>query len=254
MESSGSLYFLRLFSSENLQAVVASVAAVRNLSILPENQKRLLAEGYLEKLLELVNYPAGGNVDERLLEEIHCHSISTIRNIASTEESGEFIIANHGIEKMIQLLLVSTSIITIEVSNTLTTFSLNADLKKRMLELDTFAPLLKGVASQVYEVQGSCAAALGNLATLPESASQFTYHWNDVRGYLQQFIQSKDATFIRIALWTLNHLADYDEIRNLLESNDSLKLLDDIKQIASNNGMDEFKEHATSIQTKLNRS
>jgi vacuolar protein 8 len=88
------------------QLVLASVACIRNISIHPNNETRIIDAGFLKPLVELLAYNN---------EEVQCHAISTLRNLAagnggsgdkedSTVDNKEKIVASGAVER-IKLLI-----------------------------------------------------------------------------------------------------------------------------------------------------
>jgi vacuolar protein 8 len=162
------------------QLVLAAVACIRNISIHPQNESRIIDAGFLPPLVALLSSDN---------EEIQCHAVSTLRNLAAgngvseenqtedllrrTAYNKEKIIESGVIEKIKDLIDLSSTDrdrvgwpVLSEMTACIAVLALSDKLKPLLLEkgvVKSLIPLTKeGIPS---EVQGNSAAALGNLAT-----------------------------------------------------------------------------------------
>jgi len=93
--------------------------------------------------------------------------------------------------------------------------ALSDELKTHLINLGVFDCLIPLTGSESVEVQGNSAAALGNLSSKVGDYSVFVRDWTEpeggIHGYLRRFLQSGDATFQHIAIWTLLQLLESDD-------------------------------------------
>lgn len=165
------------------QIVLACVACIRNISIHPQNETKIIDSGFLKPLVNLL-----GSENE----EIQCHAVSTLRNLAASSsmvvetdgspspifnnENKDRIIQSGALEKIQSFLInvlnkverkenVSWSVVS-EMTACLAVLALSDKIKPRLLDIGVVGTLLAYVAPNIpVEVQGNAAAALGNLAT-----------------------------------------------------------------------------------------
>lgn len=90
---------LRLLKSSFLPLILSSAACVRNVSIHPMNESPIIDSGFLQPLIELLAY--GEN------EEIQCHAISTLRNLAASSEKNKLAIVEAGAVERIKSLVLT---------------------------------------------------------------------------------------------------------------------------------------------------
>lgn len=89
---------LRLLHSSYLPLVLSAAACVRNVSIHPANESPIIEAGFLQPLIGLLSF------DEN--EEVQCHAISTLRNLAASSESNKGAIVEAGAVDRIQELVL----------------------------------------------------------------------------------------------------------------------------------------------------
>lgn len=186
---------LRLLKSSFLPLILSSVACIRNISIHPANESPIIDEGFVNPLIELLSY------DDN--EEIQCHAISTLRNLAASSERNKRAIVEAGAVERIKTLInhVPTSVQT-EMTAAIAVLALSDELKQRLLGMNVLEVLIPLTASQNIEVQGNSAAAIGNLSSKGICKSRrlyfllFTYNCNS-QG-LFTFHQSLEDTVGRI--------------------------------------------------------
>ncbi|GAA5874355.1 hypothetical protein JCM3774_005014 [Rhodotorula dairenensis] len=191
---------LRLLKSSFLPLVLSAAACVRNVSIHPQNESPIIEAGFLGPLVDLLAF------DEH--EEIQCHAISTLRNLAASSENNKRQIVSAGAaEKIIQLVLTVPVTVQSEMTACAAVLGLSEDIKGELLEMGILDVLLPLTDSPSVEVQGNSAAAIGNLSSKADDASALVAAWNAPAGglhaYLVRFLSSEDSTFQHIAVWTL---------------------------------------------------
>ncbi|CAG8519590.1 10554_t:CDS:10 [Funneliformis caledonium] len=189
---------LRLLQSSFLPLILSSVACIRNISIHPLNESPIIDAGFLSPLIQLLAYEEN--------EEIQCHAISTLRNLAASSERNKRAIVDAGaVERVIELVLNVPLSVQSEMTACVAVLALSDELKPRLLKLGICQVLLPLTNSSSVEVQGNSAAALGNLSS--KDYSPFVKVWEQpeggLHGYLQRFLLSTDKTFKHIAVWTI---------------------------------------------------
>ena len=89
---------LRLLRSTFLHLILSAAACVRNVSIHPQNESPIIEAGFLNPLIDLLAYEDN--------EEIQCHAISTLRNLAASSEKNKQAIVEAGaVTKIKELVL-----------------------------------------------------------------------------------------------------------------------------------------------------
>ncbi|BFZ64301.1 Vacuolar protein 8 [Saitoella coloradoensis] len=213
VRSSGLPPLLRLLQSSYLPLILSSVACIRNVSIHPLNESPIIDAGFLRPLVNLL-----GGADN---EEIQCHAISTLRNLAASSERNKRAIVEAGaVQKCKQLVLDVPISVQSEMTACMAVLALSDELKGHLLSLGICDVLIPLTDSPSIEVQGNSAAALGNLSSKVEDYSPFIAAWDEPEGgfhaYLRRFLASEDTTFQHIAVWTLLQLLDSED-ENLLD-------------------------------------
>lgn len=88
---------LRLLQSPHVPLILASVACIRNISIHPLNEAPIIDAGFLRPLVSLLCFTDN--------EEIQCHAISTLRNLAASSEKNKRAIVEAGsVHKCVELI------------------------------------------------------------------------------------------------------------------------------------------------------
>ncbi|KAI9227812.1 MAG: putative VAC8-vacuolar membrane protein required for the cytoplasm-to-vacuole targeting [Piptocephalis tieghemiana] len=231
VRSGGLTPLLRLLQSTVLPLILSSVACVRNISIHPLNESPIIDADFLRPLVDLLAY------DEN--EEVQCHSISTLRNLAASSERNKKKIVDAGaVEKIRDLVLELSQPVQAEMTAALAVLALSDELKPRLLEmriLDVLIPLTSPPSSP--EVQGNSAAAIGNLSSKIVDYSAFTSVWSSpaggLEGYLTRFLQSQDTTFQHIAVWTVVQFLDGEDGQLLSQLGSSPTILPAVSKLAS---------------------
>ncbi len=222
---------LGLLQSSYLPLILSAVACIRNISIHPMNESPIIDAGFLRPLVELL-----GSTDN---EEIQCHAISTLRNLAASSDRNKQLVLDAGaVQKCKELVLDVPLSVQSEMTAAIAVLALSDDLKPHLLNLGVFDVLIPLTESESIEVQGNSAAALGNLSSkgwFPIVMLQsfcanrvsvgdytlFLSSWSQpsggIHGYLSRFLASEDPTFQHIAIWTLLQLLESGD-RRLIET------------------------------------
>ncbi|KAF9936949.1 Vacuolar protein 8 [Mortierella antarctica] len=200
VRSRGLTPLLRLLKSTFLPLILSSVACIRNISIHPLNESPIIDAGFLEPLIALLAY------DEN--EEIQCHAISTLRNLAASSERNKRAIVEAGaVERVCELVLNVPLSVQSEMTACVAVLALSDELKPRLLQLGALDVLIPLTDSPSVEVQGNSAAAIGNLSSKIYDYQPFITVWEEpaggLHGYLSRFLESADTTFQHIAIWTI---------------------------------------------------
>ena len=149
---------LRLLQSSYLPLILSAVACIRNISIHPLNESPIIEAGFLKPLVELL-----GSTDN---EEIQCHAISTLRNLAASSDRNKQLVLEAGaVQKCKELVLNVPLSVQSEMTAAIAVLALSDELKSHLLNLGVFDVLIPLTDSESIEVQGNSAAALGNLSS-----------------------------------------------------------------------------------------
>lgn len=152
---------LRLLQSSYLPLILSAVACIRNISIHPLNESPIIDAGFLKPLVELL-----GSTDN---EEIQCHAISTLRNLAASSDKNKQLVLEAGaVQKCKDLVLKVPLSVQSEMTAAIAVLALSDELKTPLLNLGVFEVLIPLTDSESIEVQGNSAAALGNLSSKGE--------------------------------------------------------------------------------------
>jgi vacuolar protein 8 len=161
---------LKLLKSSYLPLILSAVACIRNISIHPSNESPIIEAGFLIPLVDLL-----GTTDN---EEIQCHAISTLRNLAaSSDKNKELVLQAGAVAKCNELVLHVPLAVQSEMTAAIAVLALSDELKPRLLDLGVFDVLIPLTESESVEVQGNSAAALGNLSSkgmFPSSCFPFS--------------------------------------------------------------------------------
>ena len=149
---------LRLLQSSYLPLILSAVACIRNISIHPMNESPIIDAGFLKPLVELL-----GSTDN---EEIQCHAISTLRNLAASSDRNKQLVLEAGaVQKCKELVLHVPLAVQSEMTAAIAVLALSDELKTALLSLGVNEVLIPLTDSESIEVQGNSAAALGNLSS-----------------------------------------------------------------------------------------
>ncbi|CAL3966658.1 unnamed protein product [Diplocarpon coronariae] len=229
VRSRGLAPLLRLLQSSYLPLILSAVACIRNISIHPLNESPIIDAGFLKPLVDLL-----GSTDN---EEIQCHAISTLRNLAASSDRNKALVLEAGaVQKCKQLVLDVPLSVQSEMTAAIAVLALSDELKTHLLNLGVFDVLIPLTDSQSIEVQGNSAAALGNLSSKVGDYSIFIQDWTEpiggIHGYLKRFLASGDATFQHIAIWTLLQLLESEDKKLINLIGKSEEIVQMIKTIA----------------------
>lgn len=194
------------------------------------NESPIIEANFLKPLVDLL-----GSTDN---EEIQCHAISTLRNLAASSDRNKALVLDAGaVQKCKQLVLDVPITVQSEMTAAIAVLALSDDLKTHLLNLGVCDVLIPLTHSDSIEVQGNSAAALGNLSSKVGDYSIFVRNWSEpnggIHGYLGRFLQSGDATFQHIAVWTLLQLFESEDksLINLIGTAEDI--IEQIKGIAN---------------------
>ncbi|KGQ04001.1 Vacuolar protein 8 [Beauveria bassiana D1-5] len=234
----------RLLQSSYLPLILSAVACIRNISIHPLNESPIIEANFLKPLVDLL-----GSTEN---EEIQCHAISTLRNLAASSDRNKALVLDAGaVQKCKQLVLDVPVTVQSEMTAAIAVLALSDDLKSHLLNLGVCDILIPLTHSASIEVQGNSAAALGNLSSKVGDYSIFIQNWTEpnggIHGYLCRFLQSGDATFQHIAVWTLLQLFESEDktlIGLIGKANDIIEHIRNIanRQIDTEPGLEEEDE------------
>jgi len=155
----------------------------------------------LQPLIDLLAY------DDN--EEIQCHAISTLRNLAASSERNKRAIVEAGaVERIRELVLQVPLSVQSEMTAAVAVLALSEELKGRILSESVLEVLVPLTGSASVEVCGNAAAAIGNLSGKVRDYTPFLQVWDQpsggLHGYLLRFLdESQDPAFQHIAIWTL---------------------------------------------------
>lgn len=98
VKADGLAPLLRLLQSAYLPLILSSAACVRNVSIHPQNESPIIEAGFLHPLITLLGFKDN--------EEVQCHAISTLRNLAASSEKNKGQIVKAGAVQQIKDLVL----------------------------------------------------------------------------------------------------------------------------------------------------
>ncbi|KIY45504.1 ARM repeat-containing protein [Fistulina hepatica ATCC 64428] len=226
---------LRLLQSSYLPLILSSAACVRNVSIHPQNESPIIESGFLEPLISLLSFKDN--------EEVQCHAISTLRNLAASSEKNKLAIVEAGAVQSIKELVLDVPInVQSEMTACVAVLALSEELKGQLLDMGICEVLIPLTNSPSSEVQGNSAAALGNLSSKDQRLetddySAFNEVWDKPEGgmhkYLYRFLSSSDATFQHIAVWTIVQLLESEDPQLISNIRNSSLLIPNIRNLAA---------------------
>lgn len=247
---------LRLLQSSYIPLILSAVACIRNISIHPLNESPIIDAGFLKPLVDIL-----GLYDN---EEIQCHAISTLRNLAASSDRNKQLVLEAGaVQKCKELVLTAPLSVQSEMTAAIAVLALSDDLKPQLLHMGVFEVLIPLTDSESMEVQGNSAAALGNLSSKVGDYSIFVNDWTEpnggVHGYLKRFLGSGDPVFQHIAIWTLLQLLESDDTKLVglvAKSEDIIQMVKSIadKRIDVSDGDEEAEEGEGEVVQLAQRS
>ncbi|CAN3374921.1 hypothetical protein DIURU_003696 [Diutina rugosa] len=232
VRAGGLPHLVQLLTCNHQPLVLAAVACIRNISIHPLNEALIIEAGFLKPLVSLLDFNES--------EEIQCHAVSTLRNLAaSSEKNRTALLAAGAVDKCKDLVLSVPLSVQSEISACFAILALADDLKPKLYEAHIIDVLIPLTFSDNGEVCGNSAAALANLCSRVsnEHKSFILDNWsqpNDgIHGFLVRFLSSGSATFEHIALWTILQLLESNntEINSLIKDNE--QILSGIKELSA---------------------
>ncbi|KAI8974751.1 vacuolar protein 8 [Pilobolus umbonatus] len=241
---------LRLLKSSFLPLILSSVACIRNISIHPENESPIIDGGFVHPLIELLSYKDN--------EEIQCHAISTLRNLAASSERNKRAIVEAGAAERIKELInkVPPSVQT-EMTAAIAVLALSEELKDRLLTMGMLDMLVKLTSSPNLEVEGNSAAAIGNLSSKAKDYTPFVKAWTEPEGGLQKFLirflsDQQDIAFQHIGVWTVDQFLEGGDRRlsNLIAASDDI--IQSIERIVKHSYIDNNEEHVDEMDSEIN--
>lgn len=120
VKADGLTPLLRLLHSSYLPLILSAAACVRNVSIHPANESPIIDSGFLQPLIELLSF------DEN--EEVQCHAISTLRNLAASSERNKTAIVEAGaVERIKQLVLTAPLVVQSEMTACVAVLALSGE-------------------------------------------------------------------------------------------------------------------------------
>ncbi|CAO3704094.1 unnamed protein product [Rhizopus stolonifer] len=222
---------LRLLKSSFLPLILSSVACIRNISIHPANESPIIDGGFVNPLIELLAY------DDN--EEIQCHAISTLRNLAASSERNKRAIVEAGAVERIKTLInkVPLSVQT-EMTAAIAVLALSDELKQRLLGMGVLDVLVELTSHPNLEVEGNSAAAIGNLSSKVPDYTPFVKSWKNPSGGLEKFLiqflsEEQDVAFQHIGVWTIEQFLDGGDERLLRLIGDSHPVLESVERIVN---------------------
>ncbi|KAH9005888.1 vacuolar protein 8 [Lactarius hatsudake] len=220
--------------STYLPLILSSAACVRNVSIHPQNESPIIESGFLQPLINLLSFKDN--------EEVQCHAISTLRNLAASSEKNKLAIVKAGAVHSIKELVLDVPMnVQSEMTACVAVLALSDDLKGQLLEMGICEVLIPLTNSPSSEVQGNSAAALGNLSskdgrTASDDYSAFNDVWDNPEGgmhqYLHRFLTSPDATFQHIAVWTIVQLLESGDPQLMSNIRSSNLLIPNVRELS----------------------
>ncbi|CCF59703.1 hypothetical protein KAFR_0H02940 [Kazachstania africana CBS 2517] len=229
VRAGGLPHLVKLIQSDSIPLILASVACIRNISIHPLNEGLIVDAGFLKPLVHLLDYKDS--------EEIQCHAVSTLRNLAaSSEKNRKEFFESGAIEKCKELALNSPISVQSEISACFAILALADGSKLDLLNSDILTSLIPMTFSENQEVSGNSAAALANLCSRINTYNKIIECWQTpnggIRGFLIRFLKSDYATFEHIALWTILQLLEShnNEILGFFKNDN--ELIEDVKKMS----------------------
>ncbi|CCH57932.1 hypothetical protein TBLA_0A01330 [Henningerozyma blattae CBS 6284] len=229
VRAGGLPHLVRSIQSDSMPLILASVACIRNISIHPLNEGLIVDAGFLKPLVKLLDYTDS--------EEIQCHAVSTLRNLAaSSEKNRKEFLESGAVEKCKELALSSPISVQSEISACFAILALADVSKLDLLDAGILDALIPMTFSDNQEVSGNAAAALANLCSRINNYEKILDAWESpstgIRGFLVNFLNSNYATFEHIALWTILQLLESHNARVLELVKNDTELIDGVKKMA----------------------
>lgn len=225
VRAGGLPHLVQLLTCNHQPLVLAAVACIRNILIHPLNEALIIEAGFLKPLVSLLDFSE--------LEEIQCHAVLTLRNLAALlEKNRTALLAAGAVDKCKELVLLVPLLVQLEILACFAILALADDLKPKLYEAHIIDVLIPLTFSENGEVCGNLAAALANLClrVSNDHKQYILLNWlqpNDgIHGFLLRFLGLGLATFEHIALWTILQLLELNngEINSLIKDNEQILL------------------------------
>lgn len=229
VKANGLPLLLNLLQSAHTPLALAAVACIRNISIHAANESAIVDAGFLPPLVELLRKSDN--------EEILCHAVSSLRNLAASSERTKLQIVEAGaVERFFDLLKRVPASVESEITACLAVLALGDELKSMLLEMGIVKVLVPLTRVDNFEVQGNSAAALGNLSSKVSDYTPFIEAWNEpeggIEGFLLAFLLSRTSTFEHIAVWTITQLLESEDSRIIELLQNSKNITTSVKRLA----------------------
>lgn len=220
---------LQLLQSPHDPLILAAVACIRNVSIHPANERAIVEAGFLKPLVDLV-----GNSNH---EEILCHAVSSMRNLAAVSEQTKLEILDAGVvQKITEKILSAPPSVQGEMSACLAVLALGDELKEKLFSLGVIEVLIPLTLTDNMEVQGNSAAALGNLSAKVSTYEPFVRTWEQpsggIRSFLTRFLSCPEPTFEHISAWMIVQLLEAGDKRLKQLIKETPEIVDTINKLA----------------------
>ncbi|CAH7685073.1 armadillo-type protein [Phakopsora pachyrhizi] len=161
VQCQAALALINLASDEKYQIKIVKCGVLPhllNVLITPQNKSPIIEANFLHPLIELLAYDKN--------EEIQCHAISTLRNLAASSEKNKEAMVKAGVIKQIKELVLSVPLsIQSKMTACAAVLGLSKDIKGQLLDLGILEVLIPLTNSISVEVQRKRAAAIGNLSS-----------------------------------------------------------------------------------------
>jgi len=186
------------------EMVLATVAAIRNLSINTGNELLISRAGYIPILISLLHNTS---------PEIVYHSICTLRNLAAADENKVLICK--GLPAIFSTLEKSVGI-QCEGMALCAVLALSDSCKSGIVGFLDF--VLKLVFSEDCEVAGNSAAVIANISgnLNQDGLDFFITRWVDTSKAICLLLSSKDPSLLHIGVFTLLQFCRHDVIKGLI--------------------------------------
>ncbi|KAH3900431.1 probable Vacuolar protein 8 [Saccharomycodes ludwigii] len=232
VRAGGLPHLVKLIQSDSMPLVLASVACIRNISIHPMNEGLIVDAGFMKPLVKLLDYDNS--------EEIQCHAVSTLRNLAASSEKNRIGFFECGaVDKIKKMALNCPLSVQSEISACFAILALDESSKLKLIDSDIIEVLIPMTFSSNTEVSGNAAAALANLCSRMGDYTKVINAWNEpqdgISGFFLRFLQSEYPTFEHIALWTILQLLESHDptLTSYIKRNKDI--VDSIKKLAEIN-------------------
>lgn len=234
VRAGGLPHLVKLIQSDSIPLVLASVACIRNISIHPMNEGLIVDAGFMEPLVKLLEFNNS--------EEIQCHAVSTLRNLAASSEKNRLrFFECHAVEKCKKLALTTPISVQTEISACFAILALDESCKLKLLETDIIDVLIPMTYNSNIEVSGNAAAALANLCSRigTNNYEKIITAWNSpqdgISGFILRFLTSEYPTFEHIGLWTILQLLESHDSNVAQEIQNNKDMIKSIKHLAEVN-------------------